>query len=289
MRYAETVKDDAALNPIDPLAVNRAMWNERAGINFRSDFYDVAGFRAGDQRILSYELEEVGDVAGKDLLHLQCHFGIDTLSWARLGARVTGVDFSERAVEIARELAADVSLPATFVCADVLELRDHLTGAFDVIYTSHGVLGWLPDLARWAQVIAHFLRPGGTFYITELHPFVWPFDDSEGAVDLRVRYPYFAGETPLPFPVQGSYADREAHVEQKVEYCWPHSIGELVSVLAAVGLRIEFLHEWPFLLWPLPFLVEHPDGTWRLPADREGEIPLTFSLKATKPDDRRQA
>ena len=131
-------------------------------------------------------------------------------------------------------------------------------------------------------MIAHFLRPGGTFYITELHPFVWPFDDSDGATDLRVVFPYFAREAPLPFKVRGSYADPEAQVEQTVEYCWPHSLGEVVTVLASAGLRIEFLYEWPFLVWPLPFLVEHPDRTWRLPAGMAGEIPLTFSLKATK-------
>jgi SAM-dependent methyltransferase len=269
-------------DPGEQLAANRAMWDERAGINYRSAFYDVAGFKAGAVRLPAYEIEEVGDVAGKDLLHLQCHVGIDTLSWGRLGARVTGVDFSERAIAYARALSSELGEPATFVCCDVLDLPAHLDAAFDVVYTSHGVLGWLPDLDRWAGVVAHFLRPGGTFYITELHPFVWPFDDSGDVTDLRVRFPYFPRETPLPFPVHGSYADPEAPVEHRVEYCWPHSIGEIVTALASAGLRIEFLHEWPFLFWPLPFLVEHPDRSWRLPADQPGEIPLLFSLKATK-------
>jgi hypothetical protein len=145
------------------------------------------------------------------------------------------------------------------------------------------VLGWLPDLERWAQIVAHFLRPGGSFYITELHPFVWPFDDDEGVTELRVRYPYFPRQRPLPFPVQGSYADPTAQVEQAILYAWPHSLGEVVTTLASNGLRIEFLHEWPFLAWSLPFLVQHPDGTWRLPEGMTGEIPLSFSLKATKP------
>lgn len=280
--YAAIEMGDAATGPDEFQAVNRAMWNERAGINYRSAFYDVEGFRAGAVRLPAYEIEEVGDVAGKDLLHLQCHFGIDTLSWRRLGARVTGVDFSERAIAYARELSSELGEPATFVCCDVLDLPAHLEGEFDVVYTSHGVLGWLPDLDRWARVIAHFLRPGGIFYITELHPFVWPFDDSGDVTDLRVRFPYFARETPLPFPVQGSYADPEAQVEQTVEYCWPHGIGEIVTALASAGLRIDFLHEWPFLFWSMPFLVEHPDRTWRLPAEMSGEIPLLFSLKATK-------
>jgi SAM-dependent methyltransferase len=273
---------DRTAGPGDYLAVNRAVWDERVGINYRSEMYDVDGFRAGAVKLLPHEIEEVGDVAGKDLLHLQCHFGIDTMSWGRLGARVTGVDFSERAIEQARQLSSELGLPATFVCCDVLDLPAHLDGAFDVVYTSYGVLGWLPDLERWAQVIAHFLRPGGIFYITELHPFVWPFDDSDGVTDLRVRFPYFARETPLPFPVQGSYSDPEAHVAQTVENCWPHSLGEIVTVLVAAGLRIEFLHEWPYLVWPLPYLEKQADGTWRLPADTAGEIPLTFSLRATR-------
>jgi SAM-dependent methyltransferase len=273
---------DSSAVPDDYRAANRALWDELAGINYRSAYYDVEGFRTGGARLRAYEIEEVGDVAGKDLLHLQCHFGIDTLSWGRLGARVTGVDLSERAITYARDLSSELGQPARFVCCDVLELAAHLEGDFDVVYTSRGVLGWLPDLDRWARVIAHFLRPGGIFYITELHPFVWPFDDSDGVTDLRVRFPYFPRATPVPFPVQRAYADREAQVQQTVEYCWPHSIGEVVTALASAGLRIDFLHEWPYLSWPLPFLVEHPDRTWRLPADMPGEIPLTFSLKATK-------
>lgn len=280
MVYAESLMSTPA--PDDYHAANRSLWNAWAAINRGSDFYDVAGFIAGRSGLREYEIEEVGDVAGKDLLHLQCHFGIDTLSWARLGARVTGVDYSERAIDDARALAADAGLPASFVRCDVLELPSNLTGTFDVVYTSRGVLGWLSDLDRWARVVAHFLRPGGIFYITELHPFVWPFDDSEGATELRVRFPYFPREAPLPFPVQGAYSDRTARVEQVVQYCWPHSIGEVVTALASAGLRIDFLHEWPFLAWSLPFLEAHPDGTWRLTAHVAGEIPLMFSLRATK-------
>jgi SAM-dependent methyltransferase len=280
--YALGLMDTPTTGPEPYLASNRALWDEWAGVNARSAEYDLAGFRAGGVRLRDYELAEVGDVRGKRLLHLQCHFGIDTLSWARLGADVTGVDFSERAVALARDLAAELGIPATFVCCDVLDLPAHLDGAFDVVYTSRGVLGWLPDLQGWARAIARVLRPGGTFYITEVHPFVWVFDDREGVADPRVRYPYFPRAEPLAFPVTGSYADREAHVEATVEYGWPHGIGEVVTALAAAGLRIEFLHEWPFLAWSAPFLVAHPDGTWRLPADAPGEIPLMFSLKATR-------
>lgn len=185
----------------DPRATNRALWDEWAEINYRSFMYDAEGFKAGGISLRPYEVEEVGDVAGKDHLHLQCHFGQDTLSWARLGARVTGVDFSERAIRYARQLATELGLPARFVQCDVLDLPANLSGDFDVVFTSLGVLGWLPDLGRWAQVIWHFLRPGGIFYVSDAHPIVRVFDDTEGVTGLHVRYPYFPRPEPLAFPV----------------------------------------------------------------------------------------
>lgn len=156
-----------------------------------------------------------------------------------------------------------------------------LDGEFDVVYTSRGVIGWLPDLGEWARVIAHFLKPGGIFYITEGHPVMWAFDDTEDVTGLRLKYPYFPREDPLAFPTKGSYADPSAHVEQPVEYSWVHSMGEIVTALAEAGLRIEFLHEFPFVEWPVPFLEERADGKWWLPEDQEGELPLFFSLRAT--------
>jgi SAM-dependent methyltransferase len=254
----------------DYLAANKALWDEWTAIHETSSFYDLEGFKAGGSRLRDYEVGEVGDVTGKSLLHLQCHFGIDTLSWARLGARVTGADFSDRAIELARSLAAELRL-------DVLP--SVLDGQFDVVYTSRGVLGWLPDLERWAGVVAHFLRPGGVLYVTEVHPVALAFAEEP---ELRLGYPYFPRREPLAVPVQGSYADPTAHVRQPVEYGWVHSMGEIVSAVAGAGLRIEFLHEFPFVDWPVPFLVRHDDGTWRLPPDAGGELPLFFSLRATR-------
>lgn len=268
--------------PVDEyVQANRRLWNEWTAINARSVFYDVESFKRGGVRLRPYEIDEVGDVEGKDLLHLQCHFGLDTLSWARLGARVTGADFSEEAVAMARSLAEETGLPARFVCSDLYELPSVLDGDFDVVYTSRGVLGWLPDIPRWAGVAGHFLRPGGVFYVTEAHPLLWTFDDDEGVSGLRFRYSYFGGE-PLAFPTQGSYADRSAEVKEPFEYGWNHSLGEIVSAVAEAGLRIEFLHELPFVEWPVPFLEERDDGTWRLP-EGHPDLPLFFSLKASKP------
>ena len=265
-------------------AANRALWDELTAIHETSKFYDVESFKRGGIRLSAYEREEVGPVDGRDLLHLQCHFGLDTLSWARLGARVTGADFSAAAIGLARRLADELGIDATFVHSELTELPDRLEGDFDVVYTSRGVLGWLPDIARWAEVAAHFVRPGGIFYVTEIHPVAQVFDDADVRPgELRLRYPYFSRDEPLAVQVQGSYADRSAEVSAPVEYGWPHGLGEIVTAVAAAGLTIDFVHEFPFVEWEVPFLEPRDDGTWRLPAEQAGELPLFFSLKARKP------
>jgi SAM-dependent methyltransferase len=267
------------------MTANRALWDEWTPIHERSEFYDVEGWKAGRRPLHGFVVDEVGDVAGKDLLHLQCHFGLDTLAWAQRGARVTGVDFSERAIDLARSLAAETALEARFVQADVLELGQVLDGDFDVVFTSFGVLSWLPDLTRWARIVARFLRPGGMLYLAEFHPFSQVMDDGDVTAPTLL-HPYFPSAEPLVFPTRGSYADPDAQVEQPVEYGWAHSMGEIVTVLAETGLRIEFLHEFPFTVFrAMPFLVESSDepGTWRLPEPYDGRLPLMFSLKATRP------
>ena len=155
---------------------------------------------------------------------------------------------------------------------------------FDIVYTSCGVLGWLPDIASWGRVAAHFVRPGGFLYVTEIHPVAQVFEN-EGVEpgELRLAYPYWSHPEPLRFEVKGSYADREAPTDGLVEYGWDHSLGEIVTSLADAGLRLEFLHEFDFVRWPVDFLVEGDDGRWRLPAGSKGSLPLFFSLKATKP------
>jgi SAM-dependent methyltransferase len=272
---------------MDPrVAANRALWDEWTPIHVRSEFYDVAGWKAGraGRDLQPLLLEEVGDVAGKDLLHLQCHFGLDTLSWARRGARVTGADFSERAIEQARALSAETGLDATFVVADIVELPAHLEGDFDVVFTSFGAINWLNDLPRWAEVAAHFVRPGGFFYIAEAHPFAWVFDDDDAATELRLAYHYWPSPEPLVFPTEGSYADPDASVEEPLEYAWQHSMGEIVTSLATAGLRIDYLHEHSWVPWKMfPFMVEAEPGIWRLPEPFDQRLPVLFSLKATKP------
>jgi SAM-dependent methyltransferase len=264
---------------------NNVLWDEWADLHAASAFYDLEGFKRGGVRLGAEEIAEIGDVAGRELLHLQCHFGIDTLSWARLGARVTGADFSSRATELARSLADDLGFPeARFVCSDLYDLPASLEGDFDVVYTSKGVLAWLPDIRRWAQVVAHFVRPGGTFYIHEVHPVAQAFlEEGVAPGELRLTYPYWEHEAPLTFPVHGSYADPTAELAATVEHSWDHGLGEIVTAIVEAGLRIETLREYPFLAWRLDFLVEGPDGRFRLPEGTPGELPLSFSIRATKP------
>jgi SAM-dependent methyltransferase len=266
------------------MAANRALWDEWTAVHLDSDFYDVESFRRGGIRLNDFELEELGSVDGLDILHVQCHFGLDTLSFARLGARVTGADFSEAAIHAARALAAELGLDAKFVQSNVYELPANLDGDFDLVYTSAGVLGWLPDIRAWAKVVTQFVRPGGTFYIAEIHPVANAFEN-EGVQpgELKLTYPYWEHREPMAFPVQGSYADPTASVNAKTEYGWDHGLGEIVSALTEAGLRIESLREYPFCLWRLDYLVEGEDGRWRLPGDLDGRLPLFFSIKATKP------
>ena len=270
---------------VDPIRANNALWDDWTAVHERSAFYDLEGFKAGGIRLAAHEIAEVGDVAGLDLLHLQCHFGIDTLSWARLGARVTGADFSAAAIDLARRVATEIGYPdARFVRSELYDLPQVLDAEFDVVYTSNGVLGWLPDIRRWAAVVAHFVRPGGRFYIYEVHPVVMAFADEDVVPgELRLAYPYWEHRDPIAVPVRGSYADREADVAAPTEYGWDHGLGEIVTALVDAGLAVRSLREYPFLPWKVDFLVETPDGTWRLPAGTSGELPLSFSILATKP------
>ena len=186
------------------LQTNRAHWNECTPIHAASDFYDVAGFKAGRITLKDLERREVGDVSGKTLLHVQCHFGLDTMSWSRLGARATGVDFSDAAIDLARSLNDELGLDARFICANVYDLPKVLHEQFDVVFASYGVLIWLPDLAEWARVVSNHLKPGGVFYVVEFHPLFGLFEPQESG-DWRPRYRYFHGQ--LYFDdVEPSYA-----------------------------------------------------------------------------------
>ena len=262
------------------LAINRKNWDERTPVHAASAFYDVEGFKAGRMTLNETEREEIGPVAGKTLLHLQCHFGMDTMSWARLGARATGVDFSPVAIDLARELNAELGLDARFMCSNVYDLPTVLDERFDIVYTAMGVLVWLPDLTAWAEVVAHFVKPGGVFYILDDHPLCHIFEQ-EHADELRVRYPYFPDVSGEFFggAVQ-SYAGTD--LISSPSYEWQHSVAEILNALLAVGLRIEFFHEFPVSGFRrFPCMTRGADGWWRLP-EYNDSIPQLFSLRATR-------
>jgi SAM-dependent methyltransferase len=266
------------------LRENRKLWDAWTHVNLASEMYNVEGFASGSSTrdLDPISLAGPGDVRGKSLLHLQCHFGMDTIRWARHGARVTGVDFSGEAIAAARALAARMNVPATFVESDVYALPQNLDARFDVVFTSQGVLGWLPDLERWAQVIAHFLAPGGVFHIVEAHPVLMTFDDHRADQELQLLYPYFQGPEPIREELQGSYAAPDSPVKT-VQHVWIHPISTVIRSVLRAGLRLESFEEYPFMSWRfLPWMERGADGWWRMPG-RETSLPQMFSLTARKP------
>jgi 2-polyprenyl-3-methyl-5-hydroxy-6-metoxy-1,4-benzoquinol methylase len=252
--------------------VNRAMWDERVPIHVASAFYDLDGWKTGAENrlVAPFEEAEIGPVDGRRLCHLQCHIGKDTLTFARRGATVVGVDFSAPAVEAARRLATEIGVDdrATFVQSTVEEARAHVDGDFDVVYTSWGALIWLPDLGPWARSIASLLRPGGFVYVADQHPMT-------SATYHRTYFP----DGPLFDDTPGTYADLSAPTRVNEAYEWMHPMAEIVTSLADAGLRIDFLHEHRYLVWQdRPDMVQGDDGMWRLPGD---PYPQSFSLRAS--------
>ncbi|MHA1577069.1 MAG: class I SAM-dependent methyltransferase [Candidatus Thorarchaeota archaeon] len=269
----------------DFFKANKEMWEAYVDIHETSEFYDLKGFLGGRQTLNPIEIEEIGDVKGKSLLHLQCHFGLDTLSWARLGASVTGVDFSEKAIALAKRISKDIGLEARFIQANIYDIPKVMSEdeQFDIVFTSGGAIVWLPDLDEWAKIIVRHLKPGGFFYVREGHPFAYVFDDETEEPVLKVRYPYFQGKEPLRFEVDSSYASAEGQkIDEKIAYEWNHSISKIINSLIDVGLRIEFFHEFPHAGWKtLPFMIEEEREKWVLPEFKDS-IPFTFSIKASK-------
>lgn len=263
----------------DWVATNRAWWDERAELHARSEFYDLDGFRAGRSDLRPFELDELGcDPAGKDLVHLQCHLGTDTLSWARAGAAVVGVDFSEPALATARRLAHDCGLAAEFVQSDVAAAPAALGGrTFDIVYTGIGALSWLTDLAAWAEVVAALLRPGGVLYVVEIHPFLWALGDGE---EPALRWDYFSALE--SDSASGSYVDRAAPTRHDHVFEHNPGFGPVLSAVIAAGLTIELVAEHPVGVqqhWP--WMVQGEDRLWRVPDDVP-QMPLLWSFRARR-------
>lgn len=222
------------------LKINREAWNDKTVVHLQSEFYDQKAFFAGKNSLKNPELDVLGDVKGKRILHLQCHFGQDTLSLVRMGAKVTGLDFSEVAIENAIQISKELGLDAQFVCSDVCELPKELHNQFDIVFTSYGTIGWFPDLAPWSETIKNALVPGGKFIMVDFHPFVWTFDN-----DMKyIQYDYFNSE-PIEEEIEGSYADRNAPIKTKT-ISWNHGIGEILNTLIQAGISIHEFSEMDF-------------------------------------------
>jgi len=256
---------------------NRKSWDARTAIHEKSKFYDLDGFLHGKNLLTPIELQALGDVRGKSILHLQCHFGLDSLSWSRHGAKVTGVDFSDKAVTLAREVNDRAGLDARFVCANIYDLPNHLHETFDIVFTSYGVIGWLPDMDRWASIVARYLKPGGVFFMAEFHPVIWMFDDSF----TRVDYSYFNKEV-VTTEQSGTYTDRDADISS-TEYGWNHSISEVVGALLSNGIVVQAIEEFDYSPYNcFQNMVSDGKAGYYIKG-YEGKLPMVYSVKAVKP------
>jgi 2-polyprenyl-3-methyl-5-hydroxy-6-metoxy-1,4-benzoquinol methylase len=256
------------------LELNRKNWNNRVAGHLTSDFYQMDAFRAGESSLKEIELALLGNVKGKKILHLQCHFGQDTLSLARMGASVTGIDFSDKAIREAQNLAAELSIDATFICCDVYSISEHITEKFDIVYTTYGTIGWLPDLDKWAKVIAERLKPSGKLIFVDFHPVVWMFDDDF----KQVAYNYFQ-ESPIVEEVSTSYADKEIEITDTT-ITWNHGLSEVYQALQGAGLIIDHFSEYSFSPYDcLNDLIEVEPNRFQV-KHLVNKIPMVYALTA---------
>lgn len=222
------------------LSLNKKLWDARTAVHYDSEFYDVTGFLNGKSSLNEIELNLLGDIKGKSILHLQCHFGQDTIELSRLGAEATGIDLSSVAIQKARQLAQQAGTATNFMCSDVYDLPNQLDEKFDIVFTSYGVLGWLPDMNKWAAVVHHFLKKGGRLVLAEFHPIVWMFDEDFS----KIAYRYANGD-PIVEIEEGTYTDRDANISLE-SVSWNHGLGDVINALINNGLTIKALHEYDY-------------------------------------------
>ena len=261
---------------MDYLNINKACWNERTDVHFESQTYDVKNFIKGGNALNSIELSLLGDITGKKILHLQCHFGKDTISLSRMGAQATGIDFSEKAIERAQELADLTQSDTRFILSDVYGLPAVLEEEYDIVFTSYGTIGWLPDIDRWASVVSHFLRPGGTFVFAEFHPVVWMMSDDFS----RIQYRYFQDEA-IVEESDTTYTDGQMSKSMR-SVGWNHGLAEVVQALLKQGLRLDSLEEFDYSPYnAFPNVIERAKGEYVWESVKQ-KVPYVFSLKMRK-------
>lgn len=259
------------------LEINKECWNKKTDVHLNSSFYDVEGFVKGKSSLNEIELNLLGDIKGKSILHLQCHFGQDTLSLARMGATVTGVDFSDKAITAARSLAERIGVEAHFIESDIYSLADHLDEKFDLVFTSYGTIGWLPDIDRWAKVVSSFLKPGGQFVFADFHPVVWMFDYEF----KEIAYSYFNREAIIE-EVSGSYTDRSAPITTR-SVSWNHDLSEVLTSLLSEGLILDQFLEFDYSPYNcFHDMEEFETGKYRIKG-LKNRIPMVYALAMSKP------
>ena len=264
--------------------INRLNWDERVDSHFNSAMYQrhLRDLERGSVCLAPEHVRRMGDVTGKKLIHLQCHMGMETLSWARLGAEVTGIDFSQPAIDRATQISSSLGLKGRFICANVYETPRLVPQQFDIVFVSVGSICWLPDIASWAEIVADLLKRNGKLYMDEVHPFADVLDDDPTESMLIVRHPYFHTEGQL-FDEGGSYTDRDAVFEHNKAVCWTHSLGVVINALIAHGLNIRALHESERCEWPrFKQMREVAPNLFDLPGSLAGKLPMTYTLIAEK-------
>lgn len=256
---------------------NRESWNNLTNVHAESQFYNVEGFKNGCTSLNHIEMSELGDVKGKKLLHLQCHFGLDTLSLARLGADVVGVDISDTSIQKANELSRELGIPARFYRSNVFDVEQVLNETFDIVYVSYGAINWLDNLDAWAGIISRFLNPGGIFYMVEFHPFRNTFNN-----ESEIFYNYFKSDA-IETIIEKSYTDKSEITNKNLKHIeWNHSLSEVVNSIVSNGMQIMFLNEFPYQVYNcFPNLIEIEKGKWV--SNKYGDtIPYLYSIKAKK-------
>lgn len=259
---------------------NLKRWNELVDINVKSKFYDLEGFISGKTSLLPIEIEELGNVEGKTLLHLQCHFGMDSLSWARKGAIVTGIDFSDKAISFAKQLSKKLKLPAKFLRSNIYDIPEIIHKKYNIVFTSYGVICWLPDLYKWAKLIDYCLKPGGIFYIIDNHPFGILIDENKPP--FEISYNYFTKGEPVHWNDSDTYAGEDVELKNKSCFEWFHKMSDIINSLIQVNLKIEYLHEFPYGFFGLhPDMKKRDDRLWEFQTLKYS-VPMMFSIKAHK-------
>ncbi|HVO01391.1 MAG TPA: methyltransferase domain-containing protein [Candidatus Cybelea sp.] len=267
----------------ESFSINRAWWDGVVETHVNASDYLTQAFRQGGDTLHPIESDEIGDLRGKSLVHLQCHFGLDTLSLARRGARVTGLDFAPSAVAAARRLAAEAELDARFVESNIYNAVAALGDSYDIAYVTWGAINWLPDLHHWARIVAEVLKPGGFLYLLEGHPMAMAMEQKHAEDPLAPSWRYFAHAEPSVIDEPGSYANKQAALAHTVTHEWAHPLQEIFGAILEAGLRIEMFHEHDRIAWQhWPCLEYDGNRMYRLPKDRM-PLPLSFSLRARKP------